>query len=157
VALTSDTPRELYAIEKMAYRLISHHRGFFSPYYIAGTASRINTAVTRRVTFDVASQQDFEEKILNSEKPVVVDFHATWCQPCKMLAPRLKAAMETVGDTVDFAKVDIDELTDIAMEYGVTSVPTVAAFKNGKLADQFVGLIEQEKIQEFVNKTAEND
>ena len=43
----------------------------------------------------------------------------SWCQPCKMLAPRLKAAMETVGDTVDFAKVDIDELTDIAMEYGV--------------------------------------
>ena len=54
---------------------------------------------------------------LEAMKKVILIF--SWCQPCKMLAPRLKAAMETVGDTVDFAKVDIDELTDIAMEYGV--------------------------------------
>ena len=62
----------------MAYRLISNHRAFFSPYYVAGTASKINAAVTRRATFDVQSQQEFEEKILNAEKPVVVDFHATY-------------------------------------------------------------------------------
>ena len=62
----------------MAYRLISSHRAFFSPYYFAGTASKINAAVMRRVTFDVQSQDDFKEKILDAEKPVVVDFHATY-------------------------------------------------------------------------------
>lgn len=101
---------------------------------------------------EVATQQEFEEKVLNSKKPVIVDFHATWCQPCIALAPRLTSVIENSDDKVDLAKVDIDVLTDIAMEYGVVSVPTVAAFKDGKMLDTFVGLVEQEKIQEFVDK-----
>lgn len=62
----------------MAYRLISSHRSFFSPNYVAGTASKFNAAVVRRATFEVQSQQEFEEKILKAEKPVIVDFHATY-------------------------------------------------------------------------------
>ena len=57
---------------------MSHHRAFFSPFYIAGSASRITAAIARRVTFDVQSQEEFDEKILSAEKPVVVDFHATY-------------------------------------------------------------------------------
>ena len=62
---------------KMAYRLMSSHRAFFSPYYIAGNASKVTSMLTRKLTFDVQSQQEFEEKILQADKPVVVDFHAT--------------------------------------------------------------------------------
>eukprot|EP00794_Sanderia_malayensis_P010753 gene10753-11903_t len=137
---------------KMAYRLMSNHRAFFSPHYVSGSASVLTTATIRKYMFDVTSQEDFKERVLQSEKPVIVDFHATWCQPCVALAPTLKSVMENVDGEADLAKIDVDELADIAMEYDVTSVPTVAAFKDGKLIDSFVGLLDQKKIEEFVNK-----
>ena len=61
----------------MAYRLLSHHRAFFSPKYLAGSTSYITTTATRRLTFDVKTQEEFEEKVLKADKPVIVDFHAT--------------------------------------------------------------------------------
>ena len=69
---------------------------------------------------------------------VIVDFSATWCGPCKMLSPRLDAAVATAGDAVDLAIVDIDENADIADRYGVQAVPTVIAVRDGKVVDKFV-------------------
>ena len=81
---------------------------------------------------------------------VIVDFSATWCGPCKMLSPRLDAAVATAGDTVDLAIVDIDENADIADRYGVQAVPTVIAVRDGKVVDKFVGLIDEDKLGAFV-------
>ena len=73
-----------------------------------------------------------------------------WCGPCKLLMPRLETAIAATKDGVDLAKVDIDDLTDIAMEYGVDVVPTVLSFKNGKVVEKFVGLQDDDKIHKFV-------
>ena len=81
---------------------------------------------------------------------VIVDFSATWCGPCKMLSPRLDAAVATAGDTVDLAIVDIDENADIADQYGVQAVPTVIAVRGGEVVDKFVGLIDEDKLGAFV-------
>ena len=62
---------------QMAYRMLSYHRAFFSPYYVGGSSSRLATAMTRYLSFDIKTQKDFEDKVLNADRPVVVDFHAT--------------------------------------------------------------------------------
>ena len=73
-----------------------------------------------------------------------------WCGPCKMLMPRIEIAIASRKDAVNLAKVDIDDNPDIAMEYGVGAVPSVLAFKNGKIHDKFVGLKDQDQIDTFV-------
>jgi len=83
---------------------------------------------------------------------VVVDFHAKWCGPCKTLGPRLSTVIESTKNSVDFAKVDIDEFQEIAMNYQVEAIPAVCGFKNGKVVDRFVGVQETDKIQSFIER-----
>jgi len=103
--------------------------------------------------FTVQDEDDFKTKVVNSSKPVIVEFHAPWCGPCKQLMPRMEAAVGGLkNEPVDLAKVDIDELPDIAMEYGVGAVPSVLAMKGGKVVDKFVGLQDDDKIQTFISR-----
>ena len=88
---------------------------------------------------------------MGSDKPVVVDFFATWCGPCRILTPVLEEVLAGVRDKVDLAKVDIDELTELAVEYQVTAVPTVVGVKNGQVQEKFCGVQEKENIKAFVN------
>merc|ERR1712106_373970 len=88
-------------------------------------------------TFAVQDEAEFKEKVLGSATPVVVDFSATWCGPCKLLTPRLDAAIAATEGAVDLA------IVDIALEHGVNAVPTVLGIKNGEIVDKFVGLIDE--------------
>ena len=106
-------------------------------------------------TFAVQDEAEFKEKVLGSATPVVVDFSATWCGPCKLLTPRLDAAIAATEGAVDLAIVDIDDLADIALEHGVNAVPTVLGIKNGEIVDKFVGLIDEDKLAAFINKLKE--
>ena len=81
----------------------------------------------------------------------VVDFFATWCGPCRMLAPILEDVSET-RDDVKFLKVDVDENFELAKSFGIMSVPTVLFFKDGKLVDKSIGLINSEKINQIIDK-----
>lgn len=81
---------------------------------------------------------------------MVVDFSAQWCGPCKMLTPRLDAAIAAQEGAVDLAIVDIDDLAELAMEHNVNAVPTVVAIKEGKVVDRFVGLLEEDKLSAFI-------
>ena len=82
---------------------------------------------------------NFEEEVLKSDKPVLVDFWAVWCGPCKMLSPVVdQIAEETEG--VKFGKVNIDEEMDLAEKYGIMSIPTLMLFKNGESVNQLVGV-----------------
>ena len=81
---------------------------------------------------------------------MVVDFSAQWCGPCKMLTPRLDAAIAAQEGAVDLAIVDIDDLAELAMEHNVNAVPTVVAIKEGKVVDRFVGLLEEGKLSAFI-------
>lgn len=101
---------------------------------------------------NIQDEDDFKKKVLESNIPVIVDFHATWCGPCKLLGPRLEKLLSEEKGKVIMAKVDIDENSDLALEYGVRSVPTVIGMKDGKVQGQFIGLIDDDRIQTFVDK-----
>ncbi|XP_013417621.1 thioredoxin, mitochondrial [Lingula anatina] len=103
---------------------------------------------------NIQDDEHFKQDVLKkSEKlPVIVDFHAGWCGPCKLLAPRLESLVAAEEGKVLLAKVDIDEMSDIAINYGVTAVPTVVAIKNGQSVDKFMGLVDDDIIQSFIRK-----
>uniref|UniRef100_A0A8D0H6X9 Thioredoxin, mitochondrial n=1 Tax=Sphenodon punctatus TaxID=8508 RepID=A0A8D0H6X9_SPHPU len=105
-----------------------------------------------RVTFNVQDGDDFQDRVVNSQKPVVVDFHAQWCGPCKILGPRLEKMVAKQNGKVLMAKVDIDDHTDLAIEYEVSAVPTVLAMKNGDVVDKFVGIKDEDQLEAFLKK-----
>ena len=96
-----------------------------------------------------ADQSNFADTVLKSEKPVVVDFWAEWCGPCKQIAPALEEiSNEQPGVTI--AKVNIDENPELAAQYGVRSIPTLIAFKNGEPADMKVGAVPKSSLEGWV-------
>ena len=92
---------------------------------------------------------DFEEVVLKSETPVLVDFNATWCGPCRMLKPTLDQVAAERPD-VKVVGVDIDENMDLAEEYGIFSIPCLILFKDGAEAERSVGLVPKERVLELL-------
>ncbi len=88
---------------------------------------------------EIISSAEFQSKVLQATEPVLVDFFATWCGPCKMLAPTLDAVAAEVADRAKVYKVDVDQSPDVAAMYGVMSVPTLILFKGGRPVKQTVG------------------
>ncbi|KAI8492619.1 thioredoxin 2 [Branchiostoma belcheri] len=118
----------------------------------ARQAALFSTSRVVRFSFNVQDEADFKDRVLKNTKPVVVDFHATWCGPCKVLAPRLDKVISAKGGDVELAKVDIDNLQEIAMQYDVRAVPTVVGMKDGKVVDTFMGLVDEDILEVFVEK-----
>ena len=85
------------------------------------------------------TEQSWDAEVIESDKPVVVDFWAPWCGPCRMVGPEVDKLAGRVGDSVKFVKFSIDEARDIAVRYGVMSIPTIAKFEGGKMVAQVVG------------------
>ncbi|MBU2511022.1 thioredoxin [bacterium] len=85
------------------------------------------------------SDSDFDEKVLKSDKPVLVDFFANWCGPCKMIAPYLDELADEYKDKVVVAKLDVDQNGQSAMKYGVRGIPTLILFENGQQKEVIVG------------------
>lgn len=96
-------------------------------------------------------QEEFEQRVLKAEHPVVVDFYADWCGPCKMLSPVLDQ-LEGEFDDFEFVKVNIDENQELAEEFEVFSIPNVCIFKNGEVADRNVGFASPDAMREFVER-----
>ncbi len=95
---------------------------------------------------------DIEQELNRTTKPVIVDFFATWCGPCKMLSPVLENIENKFGDNLKIIKIDIDEYPDIADKYEVMSVPTLMFFVNGNLVRRETGFISEEKITDMINE-----
>jgi len=92
----------------------------------------------------------FEDKVLKSNKPVMVDFWAPWCGPCKAIAPTVDALEKEYGDKMTFVKINVDENPISPSKYGVQAIPTLIFFKNGKIADQITGMVAKEKLEETI-------
>lgn len=97
------------------------------------------------------SDENFAENI-NKNKLVLVDFFATWCGPCRMQSPILERVKDGVGDDVEIYKLDVDEASNTARQYGVMSIPTIVAFKNGNEIARNVGLMSQEAVLELIEQ-----
>lgn len=91
------------------------------------------------------------DALLKEDKPVVCDFFAAWCGPCRMLAPVMEKAAEKFADRAVFVKVDIDENLPLAARYGITSVPLVAVFKGGRESAKTLGYMSAAEAEEFLN------
>lgn len=92
------------------------------------------------------TKENFETEVLKSELPVLVDFWASWCGPCKMLAPTVAEIAEEYSGKVKVGKVNVDEEDELSREYGIVSIPTVILFKNGQPVKTSVGLVPKETL-----------
>ena len=97
------------------------------------------------------TENEFEEKVLKNDKPAFVDFFATWCGPCQMMAPILEE-VSNENPEVDFFAIDIDDAENLSEEYGVMSVPNMMLFKNGEVADRILGRQSKQSIVSFVKR-----
>ena len=98
-----------------------------------------------------ADQNNFQKSVLDSKKPVMVDFWAPWCGPCRAVAPIVEELAKEYSDKADFAKVNVDESPLVASQYGVMSIPTIILFKDGKPFEQIVGFKPKKEFQKMLD------
>ena len=99
------------------------------------------------------TDSDFEQEVLEAETPVLVDFWAEWCAPCKMVAPVIDDLAEEYDGKIKFTKVDVDVNPQTAMKYGIRSIPTLLVFKGGSPVDQVVGAVPKAVIKKSLDST----
>lgn len=104
--------------------------------------------------FNIQDMKDFEERVVKCKDPVIVDFHATWCGPCRLLAPKLETRIAKEKN-VHLAKVDVDNLDQLAADHQVSTIPHVVSYKAGKKIDHFIGNKDEDLIDQFVKKLNE--
>ena len=96
------------------------------------------------------SDSDFEAEVLKSAEPVVVDFWAEWCGPCKMIAPALEEISKSLNGKVKIVKLNVDENPNTAAKFGIMSIPTLMLFKDGQLASRQVGAAPKAKLEQWI-------
>jgi thioredoxin 1 len=98
------------------------------------------------------SDQNFERDVLQSDKPVLVDFWAQWCAPCRMIAPTVEAVAEKYQGKASVFKVDVDKNPSVSQKYGIKGIPTLILFKNGKEEERIVGATSKDAISRLIEK-----
>lgn len=96
------------------------------------------------------SDETFDNDVLQSDKPVMVDFWAPWCGPCKAIGPVVETLAETYGDKIKFTKCNVDDNPVTPGKYGIKAIPTLIFFKDGNVADQITGMVAKSKLEETI-------
>ena len=91
---------------------------------------------------------NFQDEVLNADQPVLVDFWATWCGPCRMIAPTIEELAEEFEGRAKIGKMDVDQNSQVAMQYGIRSIPTLLFFKDGQVADQLIGAASKKALSQ---------
>lgn len=94
----------------------------------------------------------FESEVLKSNKPVLVDFWAPWCGPCRAIAPVVEELASQFGDKVKFAKCNVDENPATPTKYGIKSIPTLIFFKDGEVQDKIIGIVAKSRLEEMISQ-----
>ena len=97
------------------------------------------------------NNENFEQEVINSDKPVLIDFWAAWCGPCRMIAPIIGQLAEQYDGKVKIGKVNVDEQRELAARYKVMSIPTIYMFKDGNAVDKVVGVHSKGDLEAFIN------
>lgn len=100
----------------------------------------------------ILNEENFEDEVLYSDIPVLVDFWADWCGPCKMLGPVISAIAEKYDGKLKVGKLNVDESMSLAEEYFISSIPAVKFFKGGEVVDESIGFVPQQKLEEIIEK-----
>lgn len=100
---------------------------------------------------NIVNQDNFQTDVLNSDKPVLVDFWAEWCGPCKQLAPTVQE-IANENSSLTVCKMDVDANRDTAVKYGIRSIPTLMLFKDGEAVGTEIGALTKQQLQEFINQ-----
>ena len=100
----------------------------------------------------VLTVENFENEVLKSDKPVLVDFWATWCGPCRMIAPIIEEIANDFEGKIKVGKVNVDEQEELAIRYGISSIPTLLLFKNGEVAKKTLGYMPKEAVIKFIEE-----
>lgn len=98
------------------------------------------------------SDSVFESEVLGSDTPVLVDFWAPWCGPCKAIAPTVSKISQDFAGRLKVGKLNVDENNETSVKFGIRSIPTLLIFKNGEIVDQIIGAVSQEEIEQSINK-----
>ena len=102
-------------------------------------------------TIDV-NEENFDSVVMDSDKPVLVDFWAEWCGPCKMLTPTIEALAEEYKDTSSIVNINVDDSPAIATKYGIRSIPSILLFNNGDVVEQRVGAVSKDELAGMLDK-----
>lgn len=97
------------------------------------------------------TNENFEKEVINSKKTILVDFWASWCGPCQMIAPIVEEISNEMSGKIEIGKLNVDEQPEIAIKYDVMSIPTLILFKEGKMVDTIIGYHTKKEILEFIN------
>lgn len=97
------------------------------------------------------TDENFEEEVIKSDKPVLIDFWAVWCGPCKMIAPIVEELVTEYEGKAKIGKLDVDENQQVSIKYGVRSIPTLLIFKGGKVVDTIIGAVPKAQIVQKLN------